>query len=154
MTTVFKRICLIPLVLFCVSGAANAAETEKPINLTYEEHIRPIFRAHCFDCHGASEELKGGLDLRLVRFLIKGGESGEAIVPGKPDQSNLISRIESGEMPPGEARVPKDQIETLKRWIAAGAKTSRLEPESIGPGLGITPEERAYWAFQPIKRPQ
>ncbi|WP_339733493.1 PSD1 and planctomycete cytochrome C domain-containing protein [uncultured Gimesia sp.] len=154
MTTGFERICLILLVLFGFAGAVNAAETGQPEKLTYEEHIRPIFRAHCFDCHGATEEMKGGLDLRLVRFLIKGGESGEAIVPGKPDESNLISRIESGDMPPGEAQVPKDQIETLKRWIAAGAKTSRPEPETIGPGLGITPEERAYWAFQPIKRPQ
>tara|TARA_R110002111_G_scaffold144910_2_gene211272 strand:- start:129430 stop:132531 length:3102 start_codon:yes stop_codon:yes gene_type:complete len=138
----------------CFTGSAVIAEESNPANLTYEAHIRPIFRAYCFDCHGAEDEMKGGLDLRLVRFLIKGGESGEAIIPGKPEASYLISRIESGEMPPGEARVPKEQIEILKRWIAAGAKTSRPEPETIGPGLGITPEERAYWAFQPIKRPQ
>lgn len=154
MTTVFKRVCLITMMCSCVVGSAIAAEGNKPAKLTYEEHIRPIFRAHCFDCHGATKEIKGGLDLRLVRFLIKGGESGEAIVPGKPAESNLISRIESGDMPPGEAHVPKDQIEIIKRWIAGGAKTSRPEPKTIGPGLGITPEERAYWAFQPIKRPQ
>ncbi|HAH46579.1 MAG TPA: hypothetical protein DCM07_17320, partial [Planctomycetaceae bacterium] len=58
------------------------------------------------------------------------------------------------DMPPGEARVPQDQIATLKRWIAAGAKTARPEPATIEPGLGITPEERAYWAFQPVKRPE
>ncbi|WP_298866321.1 PSD1 and planctomycete cytochrome C domain-containing protein [uncultured Gimesia sp.] len=154
MTTVFKRISLMTILLFCFASSVIAAGADKPANLTYEEHIRPIFRAHCFDCHGATEEMKGGLDLRLVRFLIKGGESGEAIIPGKPAESNLINRLESGEMPPGEARVPQAEIEILKRWIATGAKTSRPEPETIGPGLGITPEERAYWAFQPIKRPE
>ncbi|QDT98872.1 PSD1 and planctomycete cytochrome C domain-containing protein [Gimesia aquarii] len=154
MRTVPKRIGLTILVCACVSGSVFAAKESKPENLTYEEHIRPIFRAHCFDCHGATEEIEGGLDLRLVRFLIKGGESGDAIVPGKPAESNLVARIASGEMPPGEARVPDNEIEIIKRWIAGGAKTSRPEPKTIGPGLGITPEERAYWAFQPIKQPQ
>lgn len=153
MTTGLNRICLILPLLTALATTASA-ETSKPEQLTYEEHIRPIFRAHCFDCHGATEEMKGGLDLRLVRFLTKGGESGAAIIPGKPDESYLIERIESGDMPPGEARVPKDQIETLKRWIAAGAKTARPEPDQIEAGLGITPEERAYWAFQPVKRPE
>lgn len=153
MTTGLKRICLI-LPLLTALATTVSAETKQPEQLTYEEHIRPIFRAHCYDCHGATKDLKGGLDLRLVRFLIKGGDSGESIIPGKPDESYLMERIESGDMPPGEARVPKHEIEILKRWIAAGAKTARPEPESIGVGLGITPEERAYWAFQPIKRPE
>lgn len=154
MTTMFKRISLMILLCSCMAGMAVAAGDKKPAKLTYEEHIRPIFRAHCFDCHGATEEMEGGLDLRLVRFLIKGGESGAAIVPGKPQESNLLNRIQSGEMPPGEARVPEAEIKIIERWISGGAKTSRPEPKTIGPGLGITPEERAYWAFQPIKRPQ
>ena len=122
-------------------------------DLTYEQHIRPIFRTHCFDCHGATDEIQGGLDLRLVRFMAKGGDSGAAIVPAKPEESYLVERLRSGEMPPGETNVPKAEIETIERWIAAGAKTARPEPDSIGPGLGITPEERAYWFFQSIKRP-
>ena len=64
------------------SFAADATQT-----LTYERDIRPIFRAHCFDCHGATDELKGGLDLRLVRFLKKGGENGAAVIPGNPNES-------------------------------------------------------------------
>lgn len=121
-------------------------------DLTYEQHIRPIFRAHCFDCHGATDEIEGGLDLRLVRFMIEGGDSGAAILPMNPGESYLVERLRSGEMPPGETRVPEAEIETIEKWIAAGAKTARTEPESIGPGLGITPEERAYWFFQPITR--
>lgn len=154
MAIVFKQICLMIILCSCLAVSTVAAGDTESAKLTYEEHIRPIFRAHCFDCHGATEEIEGGLDLRLVRFLIKGGESGAAIVPGKPADSNLLNRLQSGEMPPGEARVPAAEIKIIERWIAGGAKTSRPEPKTIGPGLGITPEERAYWAFQPIKVPQ
>ena len=132
--------------------ASLTAEEVRP--LTYERDIRPIFRAHCFDCHGATDELKGGLDLRLVRFLKKGGESGPAIAEGLPGESYLLERLRSGEMPPGEGSVPDDEISVIEKWIAAGAKTARPEPESIGPGLGITEEERSFWSFQPIRRPE
>jgi PAS domain-containing protein len=56
-------------------------------------------------------------------------------------------------MPPGEQKVSPDELATIERWIMVGAPTARPEPKSIGPGLGITPEERAHWAFQPIHRP-
>ena len=132
---------------------APADPVETP--LTYEQHIRPIFRTHCFDCHGAGEELRGALDLRLVRSIERGGKSGRpAIVRGAPETSFLLERIRRGEMPPGEHKVSPDEIATIARWIAAGAATARPEPESIGPGLGVTAEERAFWAFQPIRRPE
>lgn len=121
--------------------------------LTYEQHIRPIFRAHCFDCHGATDELEGELDLRLVRMMKTGGDSGPAIVEGQPETSLLLERMRSGEMPPGETRVSEQEVAVIEQWILQGAKTARPEPESIGPGLGITEEERQYWAFQPIRRP-
>lgn len=119
----------------------------------FETDIRPIFREYCFDCHGATAKLDGGLDLRLVRFLQRGGESGSAITPGDPSASYLLDRVKNGEMPPGEAHLPKDKIETLERWIAAGALTLRPEPETLGPGVPISVEERSYWAYQPIIRP-
>lgn len=120
--------------------------------LTFERDIRPIFRAHCFDCHGAVEEIKGGLDLRQVRLMKKGGESGPAIQPGDSHASLLFERIRRGEMPPGEKKVTAKELETLARWISSGAMTARAEPENLPPGLGITPEERAFWSFQPIRR--
>lgn len=146
------RATIATLALLVLAGFARAGET-KADKLTFEEHIRPIFRAHCFDCHGATEEVEGSLDLRLVRFLIKGGDSGPAITPGKPDESYLLDRVRSGEMPPGEGKVSPEEIAILERWVASGAQTARPEPESIGPGLGITPEERRFWSFQPITRP-
>ena len=120
--------------------------------LTFERDIRPILRAHCLDCHGAVEELKGGLDLRQVRLMQKGGDSGTALVAGDAHTSLLLERIRSKEMPPGEIKVTDKELEILTRWVTEGAKTARPEPETIPPGLGITPEERAFWSFQPIKR--
>ena len=119
----------------------------------FETDIRPILRAHCLDCHGAEEQLQGGLDLRLVRFMTKGGDSGPALVPGDPAASPLVARIRAGEMPPGSVKVSAAEAAILEAWIVAGAPTARPEPETIPPGLGITPEERAWWAFQPLVRP-
>jgi mono/diheme cytochrome c family protein len=126
----------------------------QPDARTFEKDVWPIFRAHCFDCHGATEKPEGGLDLRLVRFMQKGGDSGASLTPGKPGESLLLERIRSGEMPPGESSVPKHEIAVIEQWIAEGAKTARPEPESIGPGIGITPEERSFWSFQPVTRPE
>jgi mono/diheme cytochrome c family protein len=133
----------------CISVACAADET----GLTFEGDIRPLFRTYCFDCHGATEKLSGELDLRLVHFMEKGGDSGPAIVKGDAAGSYLLQRVKEGEMPPGEHRVPEDKIAILQQWIQEGAKTVRPEPASIGPGLGVSAEERAYWAFQTIVRP-
>ena len=65
--------------LLTPTAAAVAADAK----LTFEKHIRPIFKTHCFHCHGEEEELEGGLDLRLRRMILKGGDSGAALVPGK-----------------------------------------------------------------------
>ncbi len=123
--------------------------------LTFEKDIKPILRAHCLDCHGGVEGKKGKLDLRLVRTMIAGGESGPALEPGHADDSYLIARIVDREMPPKGAGVTPAELEKLKTWIAQGAKTARPEPEpeALGPTLGLTPEERDYWAFRPITDP-
>jgi hypothetical protein len=142
----------LPGVLLLVFVGSPAGATE-PNALTFEQDIRPLFRAHCYDCHGASEDVEGGLDLRLVRFIREGGDSGPAIGDGSPDDSLLLERVRHGEMPPGQTRLAADELATLERWITAGAPTARPEPETIGPGLGITPEERSFWSFQPIQRP-
>ena len=145
------RLILLATLILLSSGSLSASADDK--SLTYERDIRPIFRTYCFDCHGATKEKKGKLDLRLQRFLVRGGETGPAIVPGKAPDSLLIQRLRAGEMPPGDARVPEEQIVILERWISLGAPTARPEPETIPDGLGITSEERSYWAFQPITKP-
>ncbi len=121
---------------------------------TFEKDIRPILKAHCFDCHGEGEQLKGGLDVRLRRFLVAGGDDGPAIVPGKPDQSELLKLVESGKMPKRDKKPTAAEIALLRRWIATGAKTARPEPTELPKGTsGITEEERSFWSFQPIRQP-
>jgi hypothetical protein len=142
------RLLLITTLASLLPSAAVAAGPESP--LTFEQHVRPILKAYCLDCHGGTEEVKGQLDLRLARFAEKGGESGPAIVPSKPADSPLLARIRSGEMPMGEKKVPPEQIAIIERWIAEGAKTAGPEPEKLPPGLDITPQERAFWSFQPL----
>lgn len=143
---------------FLSAASANDLKDAAPVDaaepITFEQHIRPILRQHCFDCHGATEELKGGLDLRLRRLMVDGGDSGAVIEPGDPETSYLLERVRSGEMPPGDHRVEEEQIEVIARWIAAGAPTARPEPEQLDPGIGITPEEREFWFFQPIVLPE
>jgi mono/diheme cytochrome c family protein len=129
---------------------AGEYENEPPV---FERDVRPIFKAYCLDCHGGGAELKGKLDLRLARTARRGGKSGPAMVAGQPDESLLLTRMQDGEMPPGEKKVPPGQVAVIERWITAGARTLREEPESLPPGIDITPEERAYWAYQPIRRP-
>jgi mono/diheme cytochrome c family protein len=148
------RIIPIALALVLGSRAAHAEVQRGNAPPTFEADIRPILRAHCFDCHGATEEKQAGLDLRLVRFQLAGGDSGPAIVPKDPDASYLLARVRAGEMPPSGEKLTPKEIEAIEHWIAAGALTARSEPESLAPGLSITAEDRAWWAFQPIRRPE
>jgi mono/diheme cytochrome c family protein len=131
--------------------AADRAAAADPV--TFEQHVRPILKAYCLDCHGAGEKMSGKLDLRLKRFAVAGGSSGPAVVPGHAAKSLLVERMKSGEMPPVGKKVPADQIAVVEKWIADGAKTLRDEPATLPPGLGITAEERAYWFYQPLTRP-
>jgi len=136
-----------------VEGPQSNAESAPSPVLTYEQHIRPILKAHCFDCHGEGDVLKGDLDVRLKRFLEQGGKSGPALRPGDPEGSLFFKLVRSGEMPKRDRKPTAAEIETLRVWIAGGAPTARPEPASLGGGMQITAEERAHWAFQPLRRP-
>ena len=123
-------------------------------DVTFEVHVRPILKAHCFQCHGEAGEKEGGLDLRLRRFIVAGGESGPAFVANAPAESLLLERVRSGEMPPGDdKRLSDADVRTIEAWINTGAKTTREEPQEVGDGPLFTEEERNYWAFQSVQRP-
>lgn len=143
---------LVALTLFTVTAPIRVHADESP--LYFETDIHPILRAHCFHCHGEQEELAGSLDLRLRRFMVDGGDSGAAVIAGDPESSMLLERIVAGEMPPEELskRPTAKEIEIIRRWIAEGAKTKRDEPETLPRDAWITPEDRSFWSFQPIRR--
>ena len=132
----------------CLPGTSLVAA-----EITYEKHVRPILKTHCFRCHGEGGEVEGGLDVRLRRLIAKGGESGAAVVPGQPAESLLLERVKSGEMPPEEvaSRPSETEVATIEQWIAGGAKAKFAEPDDVDPDNYITAEERAYWAFQPVQ---
>ena len=137
----------------CLVASARAETPQAP--LTFEKDVQPLLKTHCLHCHGEEEELKGGLDLRLKRLMLKGGDSGPAIVAKNAAESYLIQRLRAGEMPPQEAgkQLSKTEIDRIARWIDEGAATLAPEPEDIGRGMLITPADRQFWAFQPVRRP-
>ena len=145
------------LVLCCLltMGQLVGAASPSEQRLTFEQDIRPILKAHCFECHGEGAELAGGLDLRLKRFLIAGGDSGSAVVPAQPPASLLLTRASAGEMPPGEEskKLTSIQLELIRKWILAGAPLARPEPESLARGFQFSSDDLEFWAFQPIRRP-
>ena len=148
------RIFIASLVCCPVCLADNAASNASTQPPRFETHIRLILKTHCFQCHGEEEEVSGGLDLRLVRFMEKGGESGEAIVSGQPNESLLLQRIQDGEMPPDKGKqLSSVDTRLIRDWIAGGALTVRPEPETLQDTMLITEEELSHWSFQPIRKP-
>jgi mono/diheme cytochrome c family protein len=145
------RTSLVPVSLFLLLSSRSFADS-KQTPLMFEDQVRPILKAHCFECHGEGRKLKGGLDVRLRRLLEKGGKSGSALTPGNHQDSLLFKRISRKEMPPGKKKLTPAEIAIIGHWIDQGAKTARPEPEKVGPGFFITPAEQAFWAFQPIRR--
>jgi cytochrome c553 len=139
------------LILFAgVAGIARGAERE----VTFEKDVRPILKAHCTQCHGEEEKPKGGVDLRLRRFMDKELDDGaRVLVPGRPDKSEMILLVREGEMPRKGRKLTDEQIGILERWIAQGAKTTRREPATLPPGAFIADDDREFWSFKPIARP-
>lgn len=135
---------------------ATGGETAVEPETTYERDVRPILKTHCFHCHGEGEEPAGGLDLRLRRLVVAGGDSGAALIPGQSQESLLLQRMLEGDMPPEEVplRPSPEEIDTIANWIAGGAVATNPEPEDLNPDHYITPAERSHWAFQPIANPQ
>ncbi|HRX82155.1 MAG TPA: DUF1549 domain-containing protein, partial [Pirellulaceae bacterium] len=129
--------------------AVGSAQSEE---LFFEQHVRPILKANCFHCHGEEGKREGGLDLRLRRLIVAGGDSGSSLTPGDSAASLLLERIRSGEMPPVDKKLSEDEISLLEHWVNGGAKTARPEPEQIGSDPLFTEEERNFWSFQPIHR--
>ncbi len=149
------RLLAAPLVatLFLWAESGRADEDR----ITFEKDIAPILQTRCVKCHGEGK-LEGGLDLRRKSLLAKGGDSGAALVEGKPEESLLIEKISKGEMPPkDEGKVDDKQLELIRRWVAAGAPLAgdkELPLEAAEPPRRIREEDRNFWSFVPPVRPR
>jgi len=95
--------------------------------LALANRAQALLKAKCVRCHGDQRQ-ESGLDLRSRETILKGGESGAGLIPGKPDESLMFKRVRAGEMPPRNvSRLSPDEIATLQQWIAAGAPSERAQ---------------------------
>ncbi len=121
----------------------------------FESEIRPLLAEHCFECHSVrAKKLQAGLYLDSLTAMLRGGDSGAAVVPGKPDESLLMEAVRDAgyEMPPG-GKLPSSAIKALETWITMGAPW----PEESEPVPGVTPQAfdwqhrvREHWCWQPM----
>ncbi len=123
----------------------------------FETEIRPLLANECYKCHSA-EEMKGGLRLDHRDFILEGGDSGPALVAGKPDDSLLVEAVRRSNpdftMPPKKALAP-EQVAALEKWIALGAPwPAEVATRGTTDEHGFTEEDRNWWAIQPVHDPE
>jgi len=121
----------------------------------FENQIRPILVERCQTCHG-DQKPKGGLRLTSREMLLRGGDTGPAVLPGKPDESLLIQAVgylDEPKMPPKQ-KLADAEVAKLKRWVALGATWPAQNTAPTAPAAGgfqVTQAQRRWWAFQPVQ---
>ena len=125
-----------------------------------QHEVFPILMRHCWACHGPVLR-EAGLDLRSKSLMLKGGKSGPSLVPGKPSDSLLVKRVQSGDCPPGKRLVEANvkpvsarDAEFLSRWIEGGAAEASLPDAAalLPKRSAVVAEDPAYWAFRKPKQ--
>jgi mono/diheme cytochrome c family protein len=149
------------LALVALAGAPAGASADE----FFEKKVRPLFVAKCNNCHGApGGKIKGGLNLATAAGFKAGGDSGPAVVPGEPDKSLLISAVKYADdalkMPP-KGKLTDAEIADLVKWVKDGARWpddagggAAVNPETKPNGPLFTAEQKAFWAFRPVARPE
>src|SRR5262249_34355779 len=121
---------------------------------------RPLLAENCQSCHGGKKQ-KGGLRLDSLEAILKGGEAGPAVVPGKPDESLFVEAIhyQGLKMPPNGQLAP-EKIAVLTRWVSLGApwpsrdRLAHAGSTSVHAGRSpLTAAGGAWWSLQPLRRP-
>ena len=133
---------------------AAAAPADKAGLDFFEAKIRPVLVRHCYQCHSAkaaaTKMLKGGLQVDTRAGLLRGGETGPALIAGQPAQSLLVAALKHDglEMPP-KSRLPASVVVDFEKWIRMGAPDPRegASVETTGTDLEAG---RQHWAFQPL----
>ena len=156
------------LVAAGLAGLANGeplaeAPSEAQVEF-FEKRIRPLLAENCFSCHGEESEkkgkLKGGLRLDHLAGLLKGGDSGPAVVPGDADGSLIIEAVsyrnDDTAMPP-KRKLPDSAIATLTEWVKMGAPWPGVDVNelmasvtTIDEGFDWEKFRRDHWSFRPV----
>ncbi len=137
-----------------VAGALAGPPTPGQLEF-FEKEIRPLLADHCYPCHSSEAPSPfAGLRLDSREAAIEGGESGPAVVPGKPEESPLIQRIQGKPvlMPPSGA-LTQGQIDALTRWVEMGVPWTADGSVELAAARGFNLEERkrTHWAWQPVR---
>lgn len=136
------------LLLCAVAGRTRAAE---PVD--YARQVRPILARHCYSCHGPDQQ-KSDLRLDTVASMLRGGNSGPAIVAHQSGASLLVDAVTKAEntssMPPeGEGtRLSAEEVAVVRAWIDQGARA----PAADAPATAAA-RKNEHWAYQPLARP-
>ncbi|MBS0209686.1 MAG: PSD1 domain-containing protein [Planctomycetes bacterium] len=138
------------------TGAATPDQPDAAGVAYFEQHVRPILVAHCYECHSASSKIvQGGLLLDSRPGWEKGGDSGAVLVRGKPEQSLLVRAVEYHEnqdvqMPP-KGKLAEREIAAIAEWVRLGAPDPRATAAKSPSKRVIDIEaDRKHWAFQPL----
>ncbi len=141
---------------------AAAAEPPTPAQLEFfESRIRPVLVEQCYECHNSAKKAEGGLAVDQRAALLKGGDGGVLIVPGKAAKSRLLAilrhEVEGLKMPQGQAKLDQSVIADFEKWIAMGAPDPRDKPPSAEELVQATSwqavlqKRKKWWSFQPIR---
>jgi mono/diheme cytochrome c family protein len=147
-----SRLPALPFVGVCV---AVFVPVTTAIAADVDAEARTVLTVNCSKCHGPTKQ-KGGLRFDTRDGLLGKGDSGSpAVVPSKPASSELIRRVTAKDaaerMPPDVAALNSAQIETLRKWIEAGAVWPQTGPAKTGrTELQVTDDDRRHWAFRPL----
>ena len=123
----------------------------------FEKRIRPVLVEHCYECHSAeSKKVKGKLRLDSREAILRGGETGSALVEGKPMESLLVTAVQYHDkdlaMPPPKDDVPRKLgdavIADLVEWVQIGAP---MPPDTNRPASNTASTALAHWAFRAPK---
>ncbi|MBX7104138.1 MAG: PSD1 and planctomycete cytochrome C domain-containing protein [Gemmataceae bacterium] len=118
----------------------------------YEKDVLPLLKQHCYKCHGDGK-IKAGLRLTGRDALRKGGDSGPAIDEKNPAKSLLLKAInykDGLEMPP-TGKLPAKDIETITKWVQAGAAMPAAAAAAADPHAAPKSDGKDYWAYQPVR---
>lgn len=149
-------IAVIGLQFFCALSFAEEPIDEKTLqgHEFFENKIRPVLVAKCYSCHSQKSKIvRGGLLLDSRANVIKGGDSGPSVVPGKIKESILIDSLkyEASEMPP-EGKLPESVIKDFEKWVEMGLPDPR-DGKAVAVHSKINIEEgKKFWSFQPVKK--
>ena len=154
MTSLPRSTALLALASLALLTPGRARADEPTAAEVFEKEVRPLLVEKCQSCHG-EKKTGGGLKLTSRDEVLKGGDSGPAVVPGKPAESLLIKAVnQAGDLKmPRKGKLSAKEIETLTRWVQRGA----VWPDAgtgakAGAAFEPTPKQRQWWAFQPVKR--